>query len=194
MSEQINETLELVKEAQKQGVFNLSDVIKGRGYPHKSVTIYVDAEAAFELIKLETQLTGTPVEDPRYDELKAEIDSCAKKVTDSKLVFHMRGVSQTVVEEAEAAASEAFPDQPEEERSDAWFRYYMAYLIASNIEKVENANGDIDERKFTVADVVEIRNLVPVDSWAILVSTMQQLTLASGYFRGLTDAGFLPKS
>lgn len=194
MSEQINETLELVKEAQKQGVFNLSDVIRDRGYPQKTVTVYVDAEAAFELIKLETELTRTPEEDARFAELKAQIDTCAKKVMESKLVFHMRGVSQTVVEEAESAASEACPDQPEEERSDAWFRYYMAYLIASNIVKVENANGDVDERKFTVADVVEIRNLIPIDSWAILVSTMQQLTLASGYFKGLTDAGFLPKS
>lgn len=192
MSE-VNETLELVKEAQKQGTFNLSEVIKGRGYPQKSVTVYTDAEAAFNLIELEKKMLKLDQSSQEHKDLEALANSLAEAVQKSKLIFHMRGVSQIVVDAADAEATKNFP-LVEGDRSDEWYRNYMAYLVASNIVKVENANGDVDERVFSVKDVEEIRDLIPVDSWAMLMSTMQQLTLATGYFRGMTNADFLPKS
>ncbi len=189
----VNETLELVKEAQKQGSFNLSEVIKGRGYPQKAVTIYTDAEAAFELIEVEKKLSLLDPESEEHKALTEKATQLATRVQDSRLVFHMRGVSQIVVESAEAVADKEFP-AVDGERSDEWYRLYMAHLVAANIVKVENAAGEVDERVFEVADVEEFRNFLPIDSWAILMATMQQLTLATGYFKGLTNSDFLPKS
>lgn len=192
MSE-VNETLELVKEAQKQGTFNLSEVIKGRGYPHKSVTIYTDAEAAFNLIELEAKMLRADLDSEEYKQLETQATALATAVKDSRLVFHMRGVGQLVVEEAENEANKAHPPI-DGERSDDWYKYYMAHLVASNIVKVEDASGNVDERIFTASDIEEFRNFLPIDSWAMLMATMQQLTLATGYFKGLTNADFLPKS
>jgi len=195
MSEQeiVNETLELVKEAQKQGTFNLSEVIKGRGYPHKSVVIYTDAEAAFDLIQVEAKMLTLDSASEEYKNLEAKATELATTVQKSRLVFHMRGVGQIVIEAAEAEANKAHP-VVDGEKPDDWYKVYMAHLIASNIFKVEDSNGNIDERIFTVEDVEEFRNFLPIDSWAMLMSTMQQLTLATGYFKGMTNADFLPRS
>jgi hypothetical protein len=70
----------------------------------------------------------------------------------------------------------------------------MCALIAANIVSVENANGEVDERLFSKEDVIELRGVLPGESWDKLVATMQKLTLATGYFKGLSDAGFLQMS
>jgi hypothetical protein len=57
-----------------------------------------------------------------------------------------------------------------------------------------DADGKVDEHVFTTEEMLEMRELVAADSWNVLVENMQKLTLASGYFEQLTDAGFLPRS
>jgi hypothetical protein len=194
MSE-VNETLELVKEAQKQGTFNLSEVIKGRGYPSKDVTIYTDVDSAFQLIQLEERMKQVALTDLElHSELEKQAEALAEIVQKSKLVFHMRGVNQGIVELVSNEADKLYPEDETGERADNWYKFYTVSLVAHNLVKVTNADGLVDERVFTYDDILEIRNNIPVDSWQMIVSTMQQLTLAGGYFKGLTDAGFLPKS
>jgi hypothetical protein len=60
--------------------------------------------------------------------------------------------------------------------------------------KIENVDGDTDERHFETEDVIDLRKGLPREVFDLLVAKMQQLTLAGAYFKGLTDAGFLPKS
>lgn len=198
MSEEnkIEETLSLVQEAQKQGTFNLSEVIKGRGYPQKTVTVYTDAEAAFKLVEMDKKLSELSKSSTKedYAKLEKESEDLAQAVRDSRLDFHMQGVPQALIEAVELRTSERFPSIEEEERGDEWFRFYIAELVALNIISVTDSKGNEDRRTFTYEDAVELRSYLPTESWAILVSTMQKLTLASGFFNGLTDAGFLPRS
>lgn len=195
-TETINETLELVKEAQSQGTFNLSEVIKGRGYPQKDVTIYTDVESAFKLIELEKKLSEITTSDDveRFNALEAEANALAEKVQASRLIFSMRGVNQGVVESVDEEASKLYPDDEDGEKDPNWYKFYTSSLIAHNIVRVTDANGNVDERVFTFEDMEAVRATIPADSWSILLNTMQQLTLAGGFFKGLTDAGFLPKS
>ena len=190
------ETLEMVKEAQKQSTFNLAEVIKGRGYPSKDVVVYTDAEAAFELVEIEDQMNQITEASDEYKELEARANELAERVQSSQLTFHMRGVGQGVVERISDKADQLYrkPDLKEEDYSSDWFKYYITSLVAANIVRVTDADGNVDESHFEYEEMVEIRNSLPGDSWGLLVSTMQKLTLASGYFKGLTDAGFLPKS
>ena len=60
--------------------------------------------------------------------------------------------------------------------------------------RVENAAGEVDERVYEAKDAKDFYNTFPKEVWDLLVEKMEQLTLASAYFKGLTDAGFLPKS
>jgi hypothetical protein len=190
---QVEETIALVQEAQKQGTFNLSEVIKGRGFPQKTVTVYTDAEAAFKLVELSKKMNGI-VDKDELDKLEQETKKLAENVQASRLDFHMQGVPQAIIETVEAKIDKLYPSVDEESRNDDWFKAYIAELVALNIVSVTDANGSTDKRIFNYEDAIELRSYLPTESWAILVSTMQKLTLASGFFNGLTDAGFLPKS
>jgi len=192
----VNEAVELVKEAQKPSAFNLADVIKERGYPTKEVTIYTDAESAFTLVDLEDKMNAMTEDSDEYKKLEAEAEKLAEVVSGSKLTFLMRGVGQGVVEVITDKADRMFkkPNAAEEDYAADWFKFYVTSLVAANIVKVTNADGSVDEKHYEYEEMVEIRNHLPADSWGLLVDTMQKLTLATGYFKGLTDAGFLPKS
>lgn len=196
MSEQeiVNETLELVKDAQKQGTFNLADAIKGRGYPTKDVTIYTDVESAFKLVEIEDELNKPTDDTKAYAALEERAKALAETVQASKLVFTMRGVNQATVEHITETINEEFGKPEDLDDPSVWSKNQVASFVASNIVRVTDADGNVDERLFTRDDALELRGLLPSESWHVLVATMQKLTLASGFFDGLTDAGFLPKS
>lgn len=188
MSEDINEVVSLVEKAQAKGNFNLADFIKGRGYPEDSVEVYFDVASAYEISKLNDQLVL--IDDPeKAKPIEDAIRELEKKVLASRLKFNMRGIDQKQVESIEAKEKETNPQE-----GDAWYVDYICALIAANIVSIENADGDVDERVFTKDDVVALRGSLTGDSWEKLVSTMQKLTLATGYFKGLSDAGFLQRS
>ena len=188
MSEDIKEVLDLVEEAQKPGNFNLGEFVKGRGYPQDIVEIYVDVESAYELSKLNDVLVKT-TDEAELEKLEAKAKELSDKIMASKLIFKMRGIDQRQVETIEEKSRKKFPDD-----DSAWVLDYMTELIAANIVSVEDAKGSIDERVFTGADVEDLRAFLSGEAWEKIVSTMQKLTLATGYFKGLTDAGFLQKS
>lgn len=188
--------IDMVNEAQKRGKFNLADAIKGRAFPEKSVDVYLDANSAMELeaVNEELKYLSGLSDATEYNKLDAVAQELAEKIKKSKLTFHMRGVGQAEVEAAVKAADELHPDTNEEQDNPEWVKYYLSRLIAANIVKVTDADGNEDDSKFTVEEMMELRGVIPIDSWAVLVDTMQKLTLATSYFSAVTDAGFLPKS
>lgn len=187
--ENFEEVISLVEEAQKRNKFNLADAIKGKSAPEKTVTVYTDAQAAIDLQDVNDALVNFRygLQDPSvYEELEAKAEELSKKVQESRLVFKMRGISQekyeSISEGIDASDSKKFA------------REYVCALVASNIVSVENANGEIDEREFTMSDGLALYESLPKESWLTLSHTMEQLTLATGVFKGITDASFLPRS
>jgi hypothetical protein len=179
------EILDVVQEAQSKSKFRLADVIKGVGYPEDIVDVYLDAESAYELTKVSDRLDeAVTVEE--ISALEERADELSEKIKKSKLSFYMRGIDQKQVEAIEEQAKIANPEN--------WGEEYICALVASNVYKVVDADGEEDNSVFTSADAAEWRGSLPAESWATISSTMQKLTLASGYFKGLTDAGFLQKS
>lgn len=185
--------IDLATEAQKRGKFQLADVIKGRGFPEKAVDVYLDANSAYELEELNATMNDETDAD-KYAALEAKALELKKKIVDSRLTFHMRGVSQHSVEYVTEEADKLYPDISEGVEDPNWIRHYLAALVAKNIYKVTDAEGNEDETKFTTEEILELRGALPIDAWSTLVDTMQKLTLASSYFDAITDAGFLQKS
>jgi len=191
MSEEPNEfqeVLDLVEDAQKPGKFNLGEFVKGRGYPQDTVEVYVDVESAYELSKLNDKLVQT-TDTKESEKLEAEAKILSDKILASKLTFSMRGIDQKQVENIEDKSKKKFDDNDSD-----WIIDYMCELVAANIVSVTDATGKVDERVFTGEDVEELRSYLSSEAWEKIVATMQKLTLATGYFKGLTDAGFLQKS
>ena len=189
MTTETNEVLSLVEKAQSKGNFNLGDFIKGRGYPEDEVEVYLDVASAYDISKLNDELVLiTKPEDAAP--IEASIRELEKKVLASRLKFNMRGIDQKQVEAIETSEKKNIDGQAD----DDWYVAYMCALVAANIVSVENADGEIDERLFTKEDAVELRGVLPGESWDKIVGTMQKLTLATGYFKGLSDSGFLQMS
>ena len=185
--------IDLATEAQKRGKFNLADVVKGRGFPEKSVDIYLDANSAYELEGINAELKST-VDKDRLDVLEAKAAELTEKIVASRLTFHMRGVSQHSVEYVTDDCDKKYPDSEDGTENPNWIKHYLASLVAANIVKVTDAEGNEDEQKFTPEEIMELRGALPIDGWQLLVETMQKLTLAGSYFEAVTDSGFLPKS
>ncbi len=189
MTEEAQEVLELVKEAQSPSKFKLENVIKGVGYPEDSVEIYLDVDSAYRLSKIDEQL-GSVIESDESERLEALVPELVKKINDSKITFHMRGIDQKQIEAIEAKAK--LNKNPDEE--DDWLIDYMCGLVAANVVRVEYADGTVEEGVMSLEDAKELRGSLPAEAWGKLSEAMQRLTLATGYFKGLTDAGFLQKS
>jgi hypothetical protein len=185
-----DEILELVEEAHKRGKFNLVDAIKDRAYPEKSVVVYTDVVSARELYELNEKLELSAIaKDPKtYSELEKKANELAEKVSESKLIFLMRGLPQETVD----AIGESVQNSSANDLS--WSKDYILGLVSASIVKVENYAGEIDERKFTKEDASSLYSSLPQESWMMLVEAVEQLTLATGIFKGITDAGFLQKS
>lgn len=198
MSEELNgavdEAMELVEEAQSKKVFNLSDAIKGRAYPQKDVTIYLDDETALKLVELNDEMSYTtdPVE---LKKLEAKAAKLNESIKSSAVTFKMRGVSQDAIELVLKQMNEKYKVKGSAgtENPD-WMRDYITSLVALNIVSVMDASGLEDTSSFDFEKAEEIRKNVPAVEWGKLVEMMQKLTLAGGYFEQLTDAGFLQKS
>lgn len=189
MQEEIAEVLDLVEKAQARGSFSLADAIKGKSNPSDSVEIYLDDESAYELTKINDQLI-LELDEEYTKPLEEKAAVLAQKIKDSKLTFKMRGIDQLLVEQTEKKVRAKYDDAENED----WWKEYICALVALNIVSVENAKGEVDEHVFTTEEVVELRNTLSPESWNKIIATMQKLTLATGYFKGLTDAGFLPMS
>ncbi len=193
----IEKTLELVDQAQQKGTFDITAFAKDRAYPQDTVVAYLDVDSAYKLTAANEKLSRT-VAGEEYDVLEVEANELAAKIMESKIVFHLRGVNQDIIERVTIEANKTYPNTKnsfgQEEVSEDWIRFWTTSLVAENLIKIVNSNGDEDERKFTQAEVLELRKYLPKEVWELIVEKMQQLTLASSYFKGLTDAGFLPKS
>jgi len=195
--EVIEQTLTLVEKAQEKGTFDITAFAKDRAYPQDTVTAYLDVDAAYKLTALNEKLSNT-LAGEEYDSLEAQANELAKKIIESKIVFHLRGINQEIIERVTEQANKTYPAAKENfgqgEDGEDWIRFWTTSLVAENLVKIVNAKDEEDERKFSQQDVVELRKYLPKEVWELIVEKMQQLTLASAYFKGLTDAGFLPKS
>lgn len=201
MSEEIKteDVLDLVDKAQKKGTFDIAKFAKGIAYPEDTVTAYLDIEAAYKLNAINDEMSKLKLADPaEYEKLEAQAKELSDKILASKVVFHMRGVNQEVIESITDKADKKYPKKLDPMgqvmENEDWLKEWTCGLIASNLVQIENAEGDIDDKHYETEDVLELRKHLPREIFDLLIAKMQQLTLAGAYFKGLTDAGFLPKS
>jgi hypothetical protein len=190
----IEAAMELVEEAQSKKVFNLSDAIKGRAYPQKDVTVYLDDEAALKLVELNNKMSSTT--DPEeMKKLESESKKLSNTIQESAVTFKMRGVSQDAIELVLKKMNEKYKVKGTSgtENPD-WMRDYITNLVSLNIVSVSDSSGSEDSAEFDFEKAEELRRNIPAAEWGKLVEMMQKLTLAGGYFDQLTDAGFLQKS
>lgn len=190
----VDAAIKLVETAQSKGVFSLADAIKGRSYPKRDVVVYLDDEAAMLLSDINDQMSYSESEE-ELNKLQETADKLSERIKETSITFTLRGVNQTLVEEASKATDRQhnIPKNGNGTENPEWMRDYITRLISINIIGVRNAAGEEDNEPFTFERADELRGNLPTSEWAKLMQAMQQLTLAGGYFDQVTDAGFLPR-
>lgn len=91
--------------------FDLGEVLAGRGYPSDFVDVYLDEDKAYELIKMQAELTkfemlGMPKE---YTALNTKLIAVLEEVKDRKLTFHLRGRTRRVYRDIAKLSMKKFP-------------------------------------------------------------------------------------
>lgn len=188
-----------VAAAQGKGTFQLTNVLKRRGFPEEQVVVYLDEDSAHELVALNRQMETIARSPEKTDEtiaayntLEALADEMAENVRNSALTFHLRGISPGHIEQTRKNIVKEFGQEPEDqqEADDALAHEW----IAAHIIRVTNAEGAVDERLFKRADVEELEQLLPSSEYAKIDRTVNNLSFRSAYIEQATDAGFLLKS
>jgi hypothetical protein len=192
----IDEVRDAVEKATDKSTFSLVEAIKGRGYPTEEVTVYLNADAAYNLAEVNELLTklaqGEKQDTEAYDNLDAVAQQLAQELRDSEVTFYLRGISPGELQKiTKKVRKQADADGLDEDEislalTDAW--------IAPHIIKTEDANGNVEERLYAPEDVTLLRDLLPQTEWLKLDTAINKLSFSSAYFDQVADAGFLSKS
>lgn len=175
----------MLTEALSKGKFSVLEVATDRAFPQDIVTIYTDHDAAFKIHRLEQKIADTR-EGEAVNALDEERNALKEKVKSSALTFHMRGISQGLMDDIQTKAKADFGNEETPEKA-TWVN--SAYL-ANHIISVTDAEGSIDDHKWTAEEVASLKRILPVESFQKLVELMFELTFAARYFDEVVSADF----
>lgn len=190
----LDEVRDAVEKATDKSTFSLVEAIKGRGYPTDEVTVYLNADAAYNLAETNALLTvlAQQADTEEYENLDAVAQQLKAEVLASAQTLHLRGISpgelSTISKKVRKKGVEDGLDEDEVSRklSAAW--------IAPHIVRVERADGAVDEHLWSPDEVETLMDLLPQTEWLKLDTAINKLSFTSAYFDQLVDAGFLSKS
>lgn len=200
MSENVIDLAEGVEErttaALTKGVFNLKDALDKRTYPTAKVIVYLDAANIVKLSKANDKMTQLAQAEerniPEYEKYERAAEKFKKAVLASALTVHLRGVDSGVYQakrlEADTLAEEKGWSAGEREE------HYEHSIIAASMVKVEDVEGNADQREFTVEDVDALAIKLPIEQFVLIDRKVAELTFETSYFDSAVDAGFLPTS
>jgi hypothetical protein len=192
----------------EQGTFDLDEYVNGRGFPRDTVTVFTNADAAYERAQLQARLTeiaqdkeklGEATRSRKYKDLQAEMEPLEARseelmedIKASALTFHLRGI-------APGHVKKIISDVNIEAEKEQWDSNYSASvatyrIMAPHIIKVVRADGKEDNRKFTEERAQLMDEMLPDSEWTKLDQKVQALSFKSAYFDAAVDAGFLQKS
>lgn len=175
----------LITDAVSKGKFSVLDVAKGRGYPQDIVDVYTDHEAAFQMHRLEQRIANER-DGEKVNALDAERKALKERVKESVLTFHMRGISQGLVEDLQKKADVEFIEQDDPAKIHWLNNLYLAHHIIS----VTNGKNEVDDHRWTSEEIAELKNALPFESSEKLIGLMMELTFAARYFDEAVSADF----
>lgn len=184
------EAAAVAKEFQGRGKFSLAEALAGRGFPTQDVSVYLNEDAGYQLVRLMEQ--EKPEDQAALEAFNALVQQVADEVEESRLTFSLRGISQGHINQIDKNVKQDFPNLEQDSVEFARVSNY-AYM-APHIIRITDYAGDSEERRFTEADVQDLHELLPSSEWRKLTDATHQLSFASGIFEQATDAGFLRKS
>lgn len=200
----MTETIENVSEALSSETFDVLDFVAGAGGPRDTVTVFTDKAAGYELLKLlaaeevsdaDIESQGLSIADdvPWIDPVERE--ALVKRINDSKITFHLQGLTPERRKEIRNALVEKHDYKEDEDPAlyADYFEEFSAQLIAESIQKVVNAKGQSDTKPWTTDRVLALKGMILDGEYARLDAETFQLTYNAEIFDRAVNADFLSR-
>ena len=151
---------------------DIFEVLSRSNAPKAKKVVYLDAEAVQDVERLIKEQADADV-----------IKEAVKRRDASKLTFHLQSVTADVREELMIGIESADKTKNKTKRvSEA----YLA-LLAKTLYKIEDAEGNVDERKFNSEEIRKILNALPGEQYlGLLVCAMNLLGASADYDNAVT--------
>jgi len=198
-----------IEAAKAPGVFDLNSFLAGVAYPEETVTVFTDAYAVNELIRLksrrnEIELTlkekkksaqrtiagNQPATNDveELEEINDKIEKLDKVVAESALKIKLRGISPKALEDLTAKhytdPQVNYSGKPEEKARDY-------ELIATAIVSIENAEGSVDVTPVGVEKVKQLQGVLLEGEYMRIVYGVSRVAMNGALFDEAVDAPFL---
>lgn len=151
---------------------DIFEVLSRSNAPKAKKVVYLDAEAVQDVERLIKEQADADV-----------IKDAVKRRDASKLTFHLQSVTADVREELMLGIESADKTKNKTKRvSEA----YLA-LLSKTLYKIEDAEGNVDERRFNSEEIRKILNALPGEQYlGLLVAAMNLLGASADYDNAVT--------
>lgn len=160
--------------------FNFMSFVAGTNYPTDTVTIYQNADAAFQIEKLESQLART-VDSAIVAELENKIAELSLQFKKSRAVITMRGIPYKIEKAFTREADEKFGKEPSDEKS-TWI---SNSFVAAHIISVEDYNGNKDTTEWTADLIDELFSVLTLEGSNRIKRKSEELTIRTNLFENV---------
>jgi hypothetical protein len=212
------EIREVIDEAKEPKSFNIINVLQERAYPKTSVEVVLDEDNSYrasmvkEKIEAIEKKVGTKnasaSQKETIDKLTAELEELLEKLSESKYVFHIRGISEGKREKLIADATKKYPIEYEkgaelsallgsggelrEKPSPERDQLFTDFLWQHQIEKIVDPDGN-EQTGLGYSDIRALRDNLPLSSAAKINRSIEKIRSATALFMMETGEDFLAK-
>lgn len=169
--------------------FDFYAAAAGATTPEDEVAVYLDSKSAHALHKLEQKLDshfGYRGPDETEDEYKerikgveTEIASLREKLKSDKVTVSLKGLTSAEMDRLRTVLDSEFGEGVESPTKD---KRWAAMLLASHIVKMTDSSGAVDNSKWDADRVEQLMTMIPQESTARLLSSVQELVGDTQFF------------
>ncbi len=157
---------------------SIADILSGIAYPTETVDVYMDESTAYEISKVNAELSVKTRKGLDTSEEESKLDDLVKKGASSLRTIHLQGVSRhdrqniirTVMEDHPQKTDFMGRVQPDMEADER----YTNLLWAAMIQKIESPAGELSP--VSEADVKTLRGAAPEPALELINKAVAALT------------------
>jgi hypothetical protein len=209
---------EIIDEAKEPKSFNIINVLQERAYPKDSVEVVLDEDNSYKASMVKQKIeaiekkigTKNPsaFQKETIDKLTAELEELLEKLSESKYVFYIRGISEGKREKLIADATKKYPveyeknadlsallgssAEPREKPSPERDQLFTDFLWQHQIEKIVDPDGN-EQTGLGYSDIRALRDNLPLSSAAKINRSIEKIRSATALFMMETGEDFLAK-
>jgi len=212
------EIREVIDEAKEPKSFNIINVLQERAYPKTSVEVVLDEDNSYRASMVKEKIealekkigTKNPSVSQRetIEKLTEELENLIEKLSQSKYVFHIRGISEGKREKLIADATKKYPveyekgaelsallgsgSEPREKPLPERDQLFTDFLWQHQIEKIVDPDGN-EQTGLGYSDIRALRDNLPLSSAAKINRSIEKIRSATALFMMETGEDFLAK-